>query len=471
MLWGFSTSAYQIEGAWNIDGKGPSVWDHWYQDPIRINNPNANIAADHYHKMREDVSILSSLGATAYRFSISWPRLLPDCTGKVNENGIQFYSDLLDELSKHNITPVLTMFHWDTPQACHDKYHSWNDYQIVQDFTFYADVIFHYFSDRVQYYLTLNEPAAECGYGFGMDKWAPGFNGGEEAKYKCIHLSNLVHGSVVKLAKSKYRKDLYFGMPLPITFGVPMTDSELDIQAADKFMFHQSDLHWGPLVNGDYSQTTRKDTYFGKYLLHFNESERMLVKDTLDFVAINYYTSAYVYHDSNGQYGSTTTKNGVLIGPVPQSSWQNIYYPGIRGMSNWVYKTYNMTVMISECGVAVPGEQTLPLSKLIRDEYRVEFYTGILKSLSEAVLIDKTPISMFLAWSLLDNFEWGTFDERFGVVYFDHSTLKRYIKDSALYLRDAFTLFPKSLLNWHRYSILEYMDMWDFPVDEPFNKS
>jgi 6-phospho-beta-glucosidase len=160
IAWGFGTSAYQIEGGWNEGGKGPSVWDTWYNDPSRQGRPNAFVANDHYNRMKDDISYLGQLGATAYRFSVSWPRIFPNCTGVPNEEGIKFYSDMIDEIIKNGATPVLTMFHWDTPQVCHDRYGSWSSDRIIGDFTGFADILFERFGNRVQQYLTVNEPSA-----------------------------------------------------------------------------------------------------------------------------------------------------------------------------------------------------------------------------------------------------------------------------------------------------------------------
>ena len=139
IAWGFGTSALQIEGAWNESGKGESIWDKWYNDPKRQGSDNHFLATDHYHRYKEDIGYLGQLKATAYRFSISWPRIIPNCDGVVNEAGIMFYSDLIDEIIRNGALPVATLFHWDTPQACHDKYQSWLDKKIVDDFTNYAD--------------------------------------------------------------------------------------------------------------------------------------------------------------------------------------------------------------------------------------------------------------------------------------------------------------------------------------------
>jgi 6-phospho-beta-glucosidase len=311
IAWGFATSAYQIEGAWNVDGKGPSVWDHWYNDPSRAGRPNANVANDHYHRMVEDIAYLGQLGATAYRFSVAWPRIFPDCTGTPNPAGLKFYSDMIDELLKHGVEPVLTLFHWETPQACHDRYESWLSPQIVQDFTSYADVVFENYGSRIKHILTINEPHAFCGFGFQQAFWPPGANAGTGALYRCLHHVNLVHGSVHKLAARKYPQyGLKFGMPLIISHGVPFDPSSAaDIQAAREFNAHQTDMHYGVFLSGDYPPYLRAlDNQWvkGQQLLTFTAEEQVMMRGSMDFLAINYYSANYV---------STTERNLPAIGP------------------------------------------------------------------------------------------------------------------------------------------------------------
>ena len=269
-----------------------SVWDKWYNEPSRAGRPNANVANDHYHRMREDIAYLGQLGATAYRFSVSWPRILPNCDGTPNPAGIKFYSDMIDELLKQNVEPILTLFHWETPQVCHDRYNSWLDPRIVADFTNYADVVFENFGSRLKYILTINEPHAFCGFGYEQAFWPPGSNAGREALYQCLHNVNLVHGSVHKLAARKYPQyGLKFGMPLIISHGVPYEPS--DVQAAKDFNAHQTDLHYGVFQSGDYPAYLRSlnnQWIRGNQILTFTEEEKIMVNNSLDFLAINYYS-------------------------------------------------------------------------------------------------------------------------------------------------------------------------------------
>ena len=415
--------------------------------PENANNPNAFVADDHYNRMESDIAYLGSLKATAYRFSISWPRILPNCSGEINQAGIDFYNRMINEIIKNGATPVLTMYHWDTPQACHDQYGSWTNIKIVEDFTNYADVILKNFGDRLEYILTINEPSAECGWGYAQNVWPPGANLGESAKYICQHYTNLAHGSVVKMARRKYPdRNFKFGMPLIVGWSEPLTNTEADIQAANRTMIFHSDWNWGPLVNGDYSDLLKNDRVWGPLLPQYTEEQKEMMRGTMDFVALNYYSASYAYASSDGDAvggaKSGLTRDGQLIGPVSGTHWQNIYAPGIRKIAQWMYNHWKMDIFIVECGTSVPNEQTMTrASDIANDGFRVDFFEQHTQHLADAVLIDKTPIKAFLAWSLMDNFEWRTYDQRFGVIAVDYhnGTLDRTVKQSAYFLRDYFS--------------------------------
>ena len=324
IAWGTATSSYQIEGGWNEDGKGPNVWDKWYNDPSRAGRPNANVANDHYNRMPEDIAYLGQLGAKIYRFSVNWPRILPDCTGTPNPAGIKFYNDMINEIIKNGAVPMLTLFHWETPQACHDQYGSWTNRKIVDDFEYYADIIFKNFGDRLEYILTLNEPTAFCGYGYRGNFWPPGANLGEQALFTCNHYVNLAHGRVAKLAKSKYPQfNLKFGMPLIVSYGVPFTDSAADKKASDDHNAAQTDMPYSPMLTGDYSNTIKTvvtEYSNGPLLPAFTDAEKEMMKGTIDFVALNYYSANYVSATRRGGFPS--------LGPTSGTSWQTVYPRG-----------------------------------------------------------------------------------------------------------------------------------------------
>jgi beta-glucosidase len=498
IAWGAATSAYQIEGGFDKDGKDPSIWDAWFADPVRNGKgPNGNIAADHYTQYKDDLKFLGEMGATAYRFSISWPRVIKDCNGEVNEAGMQFYSDMIDEIIKNGALPVMTLYHWDVPQSCHDKYKSWLDPQIVKDFTYYSEKVLDRFQDRLEYVLTLNEPAAQCGWGYGRMgsssddavvpivfpdvwnadnpdysdinnqlKWPPGitFNDRKEAdrsKRLCLHHKNLAHASVVKMARKKYGADKFkFGMPLIIAYGMPFdARNQSDIDATERFHLAQVDQNWGPMTSadGDYPAMLKENPYWGPLLPTFTEEEKSTMLNSLDFVAFNYYSASYVKnvvpskdktwgvdYIVEGVEAGNVNSEGTIIPQIAETSWQYTYPEGLAPLSKWLHDTYKMDIWITECGTSVKGEKDKSLVEIVNDVDRVNFFTGITESLTKAVN-DGIPIKAFLGWSLLDNFEWMTYNQRFGLVSIErgddqstNNSLKRSVKDSFRFLQNFF---------------------------------
>jgi beta-glucosidase len=324
IAWGTATSAYQIEGGWNQDGKGPSVWDTYFNDPSRAGDPNAFVANDHYNRMVEDIAYLGQLNAKIYRFSLNWARILPNCTGEPNPAGIAFYNNMINEIIKNGAIPLLTLFHWETPQACHDQYGSWTNSNIVDDFEYFADIVFQNFGDRLEYILTINEPTAFCGWGYRGDFWPPGANLGEEALYICNHNVNLCHGRVAKMAAAKYPQyGLKFGMPLIVSYGVPLTDSAADLKASDDHNAAQTDMHFSPMLTGDYSDAIKTVVTMysnGPLLPAFTDAEKEMMRGTIDFVALNYYSANYVSASQSGGFPS--------LGPVSGTPWQTVYPRG-----------------------------------------------------------------------------------------------------------------------------------------------
>ncbi|KAI8607104.1 glycoside hydrolase superfamily, partial [Chytriomyces sp. MP71] len=404
---------------------GPGVWDHWFNsghslvaslgpgNPIAPGNPF--LTADHYDRVDEDIGIMTGLKASMYRFSVSWPRILPNCNGQVNQAGIDFYSNLIDKLLANGIQPVLTMYHWDTPQACEDQYGSLsNRAKFVADFTNYADVLFKNFGSRVKYWLTINEPAAYCGRAFGPISdawiWPPGKNGPVSAKYECIATVSITHGSVVNLARKSYAQyGMQFSMPLIIQWYIPVT--EADTAAANQATLSQGDWLWGPLTTAsgaypDYLKTIVTDDMDGSLLPTFTAAESAIMKATLDFVAVNYYSAGYFNKVSNAPKPS--------LGPLAsQVQWQSSYPQGIRDITKFLSNSYGplistsknnqAPILISECGYGSITEAFGTVADAKNDVDRQAFFDGITQNLALAVNTDKTPIFGFLAWSLMDN--------------------------------------------------------------------
>ncbi|KAJ3104790.1 hypothetical protein HDU97_008858 [Phlyctochytrium planicorne] len=420
--WGFGGSAMQIEGAWNEDGKSESIYDHWYHSPAKAGDPNADVAADHYHRWREDIGYMAQLKATAYRFSISWPRILPNCTGAVNEAGVKFYSDLIDELIKNNIEPFLTMFHWDMPQACYEQTQGFLSKDFVSVFAQYAAVLYDRFGDR--YWLTLNELEANCQFSYGQGIFAPLHKGGDPDKYLCIRNSHLIHGTVVNLARKSYppAKNWKFGLPSIVTY-FEAVEPSFAAEATNR-QNSVSGLFYDPVVFGDYGAEAKADPN----VVPFTPEESALIKGTMDFVAVNYYSGSGV---------------GGNVGPDLASGirWQNVYPKGIRGLCKYMYERYKSDIYITEIGYPVPEEASFTTqAQVVEDEMRRRFWEMTVSNVTAAVVEDNIPVKGLLAWALLDNFEWVDYVPRFGAVAVDfyNGTLNRAIKKSTFWLADYY---------------------------------
>ncbi|KAI9348258.1 beta-glucosidase 12-like protein [Zopfochytrium polystomum] len=425
-----TTAAFQMEGAWNTNGKKASVADTFSQKNF---NPWPNVAPDHYHHMPTDLAFLSQLGATAYRFSVAWSRVLPDCTGTPNEEGIQFYSDVIDNALANGAQPYLTMHHWDLPQACFDKYGGFTDPQIVDDFVAYATLLFDRFGDRVTYWLTQNEMESNCNFGYRDGKYGPGVVGGNTAKYKCLYHSHLIHGKVVQLARSKYAgKGWKFGAPSIMSYYTPKDPNNAADVAAATFMKNRDyGLFWEPSITGNYTNEVYTYPNDAASVVPFTAADAAIMKGTSDFIALNYY-SAYTVDSSY----NTGAPDGTV---TSASSWQNVYAPGIRSVANDLYKRYSLDIHITEVGYATPGEVNLTSAAAVAADAtgaRQQFWSDHLQQVALTVA-DGVPVKALLAWSLTDNFEWWTFDIRYGCIavnYTDGGAYQRTVKKPTQWL-------------------------------------
>jgi len=295
-IWGTATSSYQIEGASVKDGKGPSIWDAFCSIPGKIhNNENGDIACNHYENFKEDVQLMKKMGVKAYRFSIAWARIMPTGKGAVNKAGIQFYSDLIDELIKAGITPWVTLYHWDLPLALQLEDDGWLGNKISDYFAAYADVCFEYFGDRVKNWITLNEPWVVAILGYGQGVFAPGRVSNDEP-YLAGHQLILAHAKAYRIYKDKYQHQKgQIGITNNCDWREPLTDSQKDKDAAERAL--QFFLAWfaDPIYKGDYPQVMK--TSLGGRLPTFSKEEQKMIKGTSDFFGLNHYTTMYAAHD------------------------------------------------------------------------------------------------------------------------------------------------------------------------------
>ncbi|KAI9352664.1 glycoside hydrolase superfamily [Obelidium mucronatum] len=444
--WGFGGSAYQTEGAWNLDDKDVGIFDYWYHQPARAHLANADVASDQYHRYKEDLKLLPQLGATLYRFSVSWPRVMTGCTARINPKGIAFYNSMIDEVIANGAIPFLTMYHWDMPQACFEQFQGFADDRIIEEFVKYADVLYNAFGNRVKYWLTINEPESNCKFGFQQGRLAPGYkNDTYQATIDCVHRSHKLHGAVVNLAKTKYKsveRGWKFGWPSNVEWNEPVSSSPSDIAAAEARNLAYAGWYNDPLVFGDYQEDLidafrgNRDHLdaVGRAPPVFTEAEKATMKGTVDFIAMNYYSTA----------GLQPSQVDVPSGAgCPAYCWQHTFGQGARKMANWYYKRYNMDIIITELGFAAVGEADMTIDQIVHNPDRLRFWQTHATAVAQALEEDKVPVKGMLVWSLVDNFEWGYYDQRFGAVAVvglgtPQGSLERVVKNSTYWLADFY---------------------------------
>ena len=394
----------QIEGAWNIS-KGPTVWDTWLHSSSAIKSfGNADTTANHYYKYKEDLDILNSLSANVYRFSFSWARILPNCSGKVNEDGIRYYTDMIDRLKANGIVPVGTLFHWDLPQSCYDQYGGWVDSKIVNDFVNYADVLFTRFSDKITHWLTLNEPSNYCIYSYDNGYFPPNVKNGMAGRYLCAHYSILATAYVSELAAYHYPK-LKISYPLVMSYGEPLDpNKKADVDASQRYHEFAGSWFLDPFFTGDYPASMRSDPRISKYLPPFSPRDKEALSQKLAFIGLNYYTSTFVYYDPTqpGDFATTNTRNGIDIGPRSGIEWQYMYPDGLKKLLLWISNRYpKVSLWITELGVAGLNENIQPMDQVIQDDFRIEFIDSHLNATMES----NVKVDVILFWSLLGNLD------------------------------------------------------------------
>ncbi|OJJ01780.1 hypothetical protein ASPVEDRAFT_130780 [Aspergillus versicolor CBS 583.65] len=459
-VWGFATAAYQIEGGVNEGGRGPCIWDKFmHLEPSRTNGVNGDVACDHYHRLEEDLGLLAKYGAKAYRFSIAWSRIIPlgGREDPVNEEGIAFYNSLIDGLLARGIQPWITLYHWDLPQALHDRYGGWLNVEEVQkDFERYARVCFERFGDRTKNWITLNEPwiVSIHGYSIGID--APGRSStnkmcseGDSTREPWIAGKALImaHARAASLYNKEFKPTQggRIGVSLNGDYFEPW-DSEdpRDHEAAERRM----DFHLGWFANPmmlaqDYPAAMRAQ--LGDRLPAFTDAELALLRDAeLDFYGMNYYTAQFARHcsipaedtDYKGNVDELAeNKAGVPIGEPSGIWWLRPSPERFRKHLLRVYKKYGKPIYITENGCPCPGEEKMTKEESVNDKYRQRYFATHLDAVIGAIQ-DGAKVSGYFAWSLMDNLEWGLgYSYRFGVTYTDYETLERTPKESALKLR------------------------------------
>jgi 6-phospho-beta-glucosidase len=454
-LWGSASAAYQIEGAYESDEKGLSIWDEWTRLPGKTyKGTNGNVAADHYHRFEEDIALMKEQGLKAYRFSIAWTRILPNGTGEMNFKGIQFYKRLIQMLKDAAIEPVITLYHWDLPQVLQDAYEGWEGRQIVDDFDAYARVCFENFGEEVKYWIIMNEPNIFTGQGYMLALHPPGKTD-ESAYLKTYHHTALAHAKAVLSYKSMGYQGLV-GSSIAFSPAYSASESAEDLKALDNYYATTNWWFMDSYFKGAYPEEGIR--YFTQkgVMPEVTEEDLILLKagaEATDFIGINYYQTAMIAHNPVNGVGfqgmNTTGEKGsqkesgvpglykMVQNPnVTYTDWDWAIDPdGLRYGMVELTERYHLPIFISENGLG--AFDTINEDGSIDDDYRINFLEAHVKACEMAV-DEGVDLIGYCTWSFTDLLSWlNGFQKRYGFVYIDFEN-------------EALTRIPKKSYYWYK---------------------
>lgn len=431
-VWGTAASAYQIEGAAKEDGRGESIWDVYSHQPGKCaQDQTGDIACDHYHRFREDVALMKEMGIKAYRFSVSWPRILPEGTGRINEKGIQFYNELIDALLQAGITPYLTLYHWDLPYELYRK-GGWLNRDCAEWFGEYAKVVAENFGDRVRHFFTLNEPQCFIGLGYLRAEHAPGLKAPLRDTFEMAHNALRAHGRAVQMLRAYCPGKVEIGYAPTSGVAYPASEKPEDIEAARKLYFAMPsdpdnwtwNVSWwsDPVLLGHYPEDGL--AMYEPYLPKMSEEDMRLIAEPIDVYGQNIYNGYAVRMGENGQPEVVPRKPGHPCTAVGWPVTPECLYWGPK----FLYERYHKPLIITENGMACHDE--VSADGKVHDPNRIDFLKRYLHQLKRAS--DEIDLRGYFCWSQMDNYEWSQgYTPRFGLVYVDYETQQRIPKDSA----------------------------------------
>jgi beta-glucosidase len=439
-VWGAATAAYQIEGATRDGGRGPSIWDTFSRTPGKVfAGHTGDVACDHYHRYADDVALMADLGLQAYRFSVSWPRIRPDGTGPVNPQGLDFYDRLVDELRGRDITPIVTLYHWDLPQPLEDR-GGWTSRATAEQFAAYAAAVYARLGDRVETWTTLNEPwcAAFLGYASGIH--APGRQD-PAAAFAATHHLMLGHGLAAQALRAAGARTI--GLTLnPDSVFPADPDNQADVEAARVVDGLKNRIYFDPVLRGKYPADVLEHISRFTDAAFLADGDEQVIGEPIDLLGVNYYSPTYV----RAQVGATGSSaypgtEGIEFipptGPVTEMGWQ-IEPSGLTALLERISRDYpGVPLMITENGAAFDDAPSPADPERVADPDRISYLDGHLRAAHEAISRG-VDLRGYLVWSFLDNFEWAEgYRKRFGIVHTDYDTQRRTIKDSARWYREV----------------------------------
>ncbi|HSI84726.1 MAG: GH1 family beta-glucosidase [Candidatus Methylacidiphilales bacterium] len=427
-VWGFAAAAPQIEGAAFTDGKGESIWDRFaHTQGLVLNNDNLDVACDHYHLFDEDFKLMSSLGAKHYRLSLAWPRIYPDGDGAVNQKGLDFYHRLFDSMEKHGLTPWVTMFHWDLPQALETNFGGWRDRRVTSAFGTYAETIVKAYGDRVKNWITLNEIFCFTHLGYGNAQKAPGLILPAGIVNQTYHHALICHGLGVQAVREYGGKGARVGLTDNSDVIVPVSETPEDIAAAQKEFRRVNARTIDAMYRGEYSSQYLSAA--GGDAPKVEKGDFKIISLPTDFLGLNIYTGQFAREGKNGKPEIVAPPESF---PTTSCWWHRVVPQSLYWGPRHVAEIYGeKAIYITENGCSYVDAP--PTNGEVHDLHRRELIRSYLGELHRSI-VDGVPVKGYFVWSFMDNFEWEEgYTRRFGVVYCDFETQKRTPKLSALW--------------------------------------
>ena len=437
-IWGAATAYYQIEGGWNEGGKGLSIWDVYSHQPGHVkDNHTGDVACDHYHRYKEDFKLMKELGIKHYRFSVSWPRLFPNGTGELNQEGAKFYSDLIDAMLENGIEPYMTLFHWDYPYELFKK-GGWLNEESVKWFADYAAAVSRLYSDRCKHFITFNEPQCFLGMGYFCGGHAPNLRMGYKDILQMCHNALKAHGAAVIALRENAVGPIKVGYAPTSSASYPANEDPATIEATRKDYFACPplglDMLWSvswlsdPVILGKYPEDGLE--MYKDYLPEITEADMKLICQPLDFYCQNIYNGHDCHLGEDGKVYKPIRPTGhgrtTVDWPVTPEA--------LRWGPRFLYERYKLPIVITENGMA--AHDWVSLDGKVHDPNRIDFLHRYLLELEKATE-DGVDVMGYFQWSFMDNYEWQLgYTERFGIVYVDYQTQQRIPKDSAYWYKN-----------------------------------